>query len=207
MKAFQIFTISKIYFLQIKDWAVWFFLYTLFFPVGLVFFIKVIGNDTDSIRLVAGATTLSISIVSINSTAYWIMTDRFQHRLELIKSMPLTPYGYYFAIILVSAVQTTINVHVLIGVMRVLGCAVKYSAMVPITIIATTSLFSVFGIFIGNKAKDTSHGSLMMNLFGTGAVLICPIFYPISVLPESIAGFAVFLPHMLAFQAFYFLYS
>jgi uncharacterized membrane protein YfcA len=109
----QAITISKIYFLQIKSWFSWFFLYSIFFPVGSIFFIKILGNHSDPLRLVAGASVLSISIVSINATAYWIMTDRFQKKIQLLKTLPMNQYIYYAGIIIVSVVQSLVNVNVL----------------------------------------------------------------------------------------------
>ena len=196
-------TISKIYFLQIKSWFLWFFLYSIFFPVGSIFFIKVVGGGADPLRLVAGATVLSISIVSINATAYWIMTDRFQKRVQLMKTMPLHPMIYYSGITIVSVVQSTMNVHVLLAVLKLSHFSFAYSYKTMAAIVLTSCVFSLFGILIGKSAKDTSHGSLLMNLFGTGAVLLCPIFYSIKVLPELLGKIVSFLPYTLAFDVFY----
>jgi hypothetical protein len=207
MLVMQAITISKIYFLQIKSWFSWFFLYSIFFPVGSIFFIRVLGNNSDPLRLVAGASVLSISIVSINATAYWIMTDRFQKRIQLITTMPIHQYIYFSGIIVVSVVQSVINVHVLLAVLKIFGFTFKYSFGVIGAILITSCLFSVFGILIGKGAKDASHGSLLMNLFGTGAVLICPIFYSISVLPEFIGKIVAFFPYTLAYRAFYHLFG
>jgi hypothetical protein len=203
----QAITISKIYFLQIKSWFAWFFLYSIFLPVGSIFFIKVVGKSSDPLRLVAGASVLTITIVSINATAYWIMTDRFQKRIQLLMTMPTYRYMYYWGIIIVSVAQSVVNVHALLIILRLFGFSFNYSIWVFVAVLVTSSLLSVIGIFIGKVAKDASHGSLMMNLFGTGAVLICPVFYPLSVLPDSIAIFIQFLPYTLAFKVFYFLYS
>lgn len=203
----QIAAVAKIYFLQIKTWSLWFLLYTILFPLGLIFYVSVVGKCADPARLVAGGSVFTISVVSINATGYWIMTDRFQNQLELLKSMPIGTHIYYSAIILVAIVQSLVNVHALIVVLKVLRFDANYTLLILPATALISGLFCIIGILIGNFVKDTSHGSLMVNLFGSGLVFICPIFYPMSLLPESAARVIALLPHMLAFRFFYLLFK
>lgn len=203
----QIVTVSRIYFLQIRSWFMWFLLYTILFPLGLIFYVSVVGKFIDPVGLVAGGSVFTISVISINATGYWIMTDRFQRQVELLKSMPMSMYVYYLAIVLVAIVQSLVNVHMLIAILKILHFYANYTLWVlPVTVLISGA-FCIIGIFIGNFVRDTSHGALMINLFGSGLVLICPLFYPMSILPESIAGIFAVLPHTLAFRVFYFLYN
>ncbi len=199
--------VARIYFIQIKNWFLWFFLYTLLFPIGLIFFLRVASNNIDSVRLAAGATVLSISTIAVNATGYWVITDRFQYRIQLIKSLPISFASYYMAIIIVSVSQSLINIYILVFVLKAFDFAIRISPLLSLAVFTTTIFFSLFGIFIGRIVKDTSHGTLMMNLFSTGAVLMCPIFYPIEALPLGIARIAALMPHTIAFRVFCCLYN
>lgn len=202
----QVAAVSKIYFYQIKSWFLWFMLYTVLFPLGLIFFTRALGGSIGAARLAAGGTIFAISAVSINATGYWVMNDRFLRQFELLKSMPMHMFLYYISISFVAVCQSLVNVHVLIAVLKTFHLYIHYSFwIVPATVIVSVA-FSSIGLLLGRYVKDMNHGSLMMNLIGSGLVFICPIFYPASVLPERIADFATYLPHTVAFRMFSMLY-
>lgn len=194
------FTISKIYFLQIKSWSLWFFLHTLFIPIGLVLFVRAAGSDMDSSRLAAGATVLVISSISINATGYWIMMDRFENRMPIIDTLSIHPFSYYLGVMIVSVSQCLINVLFLVLVLNFFSIRTNISIFLPFVTIVSSFVFSLLGISIGKYVKDTNHGSIMMNLLSTGAVLATPIFYSANLLPQGIAISASLTPHMIMFN-------
>lgn len=157
-------------------------------------------------RLAAGATVLSISSIGINATGYWVMMDRFEKRIQIINSLAVHKFSYYLGIVFVSVMQSLINVFILIAILNVFSIHAKMSLALAPAIVATSMLFAVVGITVGKYVKDTSHGSLMMNLLSTGAVFVCPIYYPVNILPAGVATIASLMPHTLIFKFFFNLY-
>ena len=199
----RILTLSRIYFLQMWQWRLWLALHTLLFPVGILFFLRVTGSGSDPQRLAAGAGLLSLATISINTTTYWIMTDRFERKRDLLMSLPIARYEYYAAIVLTATVQALIVFHILILAIHIFFARVHYSLSVIPVITGIAFSFGIIGLMIGHAAKDSNHGGFLMNLCGAGIVFICPVFYPASALPHNLAHVAAFIPHTFFFRVIY----
>jgi ABC-type polysaccharide/polyol phosphate export permease len=202
----MMFNVSRIYFLQLKSWLPWFILQTVLFPIGLIFFVKAIGRDIEMERLLAGALVLTISTTTVNSTGFWIVTDRIQKHHELMISLPINKASYYTGIMFVAVVQSFINTHVLMAFFAFTN-KFNYSIAVLITLIISSLIFAAIGMFIGLKAKNTNHATLMLNICGTGLSLMCPIFYPEAALPHIISNVSAIIPHTQLFNILYSLFS
>lgn len=195
----QLAALSRIYLLHIRTWLLWFALQTILFPMGLVFFIRATGSPLSNERFLAGAIVMTLSSTTINSIGFWLMSDRLEKHFELICAMPVRRSLYYLAIVLVSNLQALINVHILFILFRVLF-GIHYTWLNFVVVVFAAMLLSLIGVAIGIKARNTNEGALLINLFGTGMTLICPIFYPAAALPGWVAGIASLIPHTLIFR-------
>lgn len=191
--------LSKIYFLHIKTWVHFFVLQTVLFPLGMVLFIKAVGSPLSYDRLVCASLVMTISMTTINSAGFWVMADRFQNNYDLILSLPLSTRSYFASIITVSVVHAFLNAHILLLAFAVIA-GVRYSIAIGLIVLASSAVFSWIGVFLGMRARNTNQGALLLNLFGTGFVLMSPVFYPVTALPPALARIATLLPHAVLFE-------
>lgn len=200
------FNVSKIYFYHLKSWLPWFMLQTVLFPMGLIFFVKAVGHDVEMQRLLAGALVLTISTTTVNSTGFWIVTDRLQKHYELMISLPINKASYFSGIMFVAVVQACINTHILLALFSFTS-KFHYSISVLLAVVTSSLIFSMMGMVIGLIAKNTNQAALMLNIFGTGLSLMCPIFYPETALPKALSGISILMPHSQLFKILYSLIS
>ena len=76
---------------MVRGWY-WYVLRPLVFPLGVLFWLKVmIPDDLDSnIRIMAGAIVFGISLSTANMLSQQILQDRFLGRLKLLVTMPIS---------------------------------------------------------------------------------------------------------------------
>ena len=184
-------SVFEIRFILLRRSWYWYLMGTLVFPVGMFYFASALAPDNpEAIRramvgtIVFGATMLTTAMLAQN-----VLMDRFQHRLKLIITMPVSRVSYAFGIICFGAIQTVSAIIILLGVALAAGVDLSFTWwFLPI---ALTVLLTMSGltIIIVSYAPSPEVGSIMSNLLGIFMALVSPVYFPMEQAPALMKAF------------------
>jgi ABC-type multidrug transport system permease subunit len=171
----------------LRGWY-WYLIRPLVFPLGVLFWLKImVPDDPDvNLRVIAGAVVFGVSLSTANMLSQQLVQDRFLGRIRLLVTMPMSKISYALGVLAFSALQATPIIAVLLAVAPVAGVDLELTwAMVPLLIAA---LFSIAGIalLIGSYAPTVEIGGIMSSIFGVVLVMISPVFFTMDQAPTAI---------------------
>ena len=170
--------------LWLRSWY-WYLMGTLVFPVGMFYFASALAPDEpDAVRramigsIVFGATMLTTAMLGQN-----VLMDRFQGRLKLVITMPVSKLAYAGGTLAFGAVLTSSAVGILLAVAVIAGVEWTFTwAFLPIVV---TVLLTMSGLtlFVVSYAPSPEVGGLMANLLGILLALVSPVYFPMERAP------------------------
>lgn len=171
----------------LRGWY-WYLIRPLVFPLGVLFWLKVmVPDDPDiNLRVIAGAIVFGVSLSTANMLSQQLVQDRFLGRIRLLVIMPMSKVSYALGVLAFSAVQATPIVIVLLAISSFAGIDLELTwAVAPLLVVA---LFSISGIalMIGSYAPTVEIGGIMSNIFGVVLVMVSPVFFTIDQAPTAI---------------------
>lgn len=171
-----VFEIKLLFF--VRTWY-WYLIGALVFPLGMFYFAVALAPDTVEAvrRAMTGTIVFGATMVTTNMLAQNLIQDRFQGRLKLIITMPVSKGAYSLGVLLFGAILTASVVGVLLVASLVAG--VDYSitwAFAPI-VVAILLTMSGLTLLISSYAPSAEVGSIMSNLLGIFMVLISPVYF------------------------------
>lgn len=178
-------SIFEIRFILIKRSWHWYLMGTLVFPIGMFYFASALAPDNpDAVRramvgtIVFGATMLTTAMLGQN-----VLMDRFQGRLKLIITMPVSKTAYAGGILSFGAILTGSAIAVLLGVAPLVG--VELSLTWSVIPIALTVLLTMSGLtmLVVSYAPSPEVGGIMSNLLGIFLALVSPVYFPMEQAP------------------------
>lgn len=175
----------------LRGWY-WYIIRPLVFPIGVLFWLRVIVPDDieTNRRILAGALVFGVSLSNANLLSQQILQDRFLGRLKILVTMPMSKGAYATGVMIFSAMQALPIVVVLCSLAPIAGVDLSLH-WVFVPMIAAT-LLSVTGIalMIASYAPSMEIGGIMSNLFGVVLVMLSPVFFTMeqAPLPLQIAG-------------------
>jgi ABC-type multidrug transport system permease subunit len=112
-----------------------------------------------------------------------MITDRFQGRLKLLITMPMSRGAYVFGMMAYVSVQTVITVTLLLTIGWLVGVNFSLSwSFAPLLAVLILTMAGVT-LFIASYAPSAEAGSIMGNVFGILLVMISPVFFTIDRAP------------------------
>ncbi len=173
-----------------RSWY-WYMMGTLVFPVGMFYFASALAPDNpDAVRramvgtIVFGATMLTTSMLGQN-----VLMDRFQNRLKLIITMPVSRVAYAVGILCFGAILSGSAIGILLMVALVAGVELSFTwAVLPI-VAMTLLTMSGLTLFIVSYAPSAEVGSIMSNLLGILMALVSPVYFPMEQAPALMRAF------------------
>ncbi len=161
-----------------RSWH-WYIMGTLVFPIGMFYFASALApDDPTSIRramigtIIFGATMLTTNMLGQN-----VLMDRFQGRLKLIVTMPVSKGAYACGILSFGSILSCSAICVLLAVALIVGVELTFTwAVAPI--IATVLLtMSGLTMMVVSYAPSPEVGGIMSNLLGIFLALVSPVYF------------------------------
>ncbi len=173
-----------------RSWY-WYIMGTLVFPVGMFYFASALApDDPAAIRramigtIVFGATMLTTAMLGQN-----VLFDRFQGRLKLIITMPVSRIAYAAGILCFGSILTGSAICILLTVALIAGVDFTFTwSFLPI--VATVLLtMSGLTLLVVSYAPSPEVGGIMSNLLGIFMALVSPVYFPMEQAPALMRAF------------------
>ena len=184
-------SIFEIRFILLRRSWYWYLMGTLVFPVGMFYFASALAPDTpEAIRramigtIVFGSTMLTTSMLGQS-----VIFDRFQGRLKLIITMPVSRFAYAAGILCVGSVLSGSAVCILLTVALIAGVEFTFTwSFLPIVL---TVLLTMSGLtlLVVSYAPSPEVGGIMSNLLGIFMALVSPVYFPMEQAPALMRAF------------------
>ena len=180
-----VFEIKLLFF--VRTWY-WYLIGTLVFPLGMFYFAISLAPDTPEAirRAMTGTIVFGATMMTTNMLAGNLIQDRFQGRLKLIITMPVSKIAYSIGVLLFGAILSASVVVVLLIVAFIAGVSFSFTwAFVPI-VVAILITMSGITLFIVSYAPTAEVGSIMANLLGILMVFISPVYFTVDQAPWAL---------------------
>lgn len=171
----------------LRGWY-WYLIRPLVFPLGVLFWLKVMVPDNPEVnlRVMAGAVVFGVSLSTANMLSQQIVQDRFLGRIRLLVTMPMSKSAYALGVLLFSVVQATPIIVVLLATSSFAGVDLQLTwAVVPLLIAALLSISGI-ALLIGSYAPTVEIGGIMSNIFGVVLVMVSPVFFTMEQAPTAL---------------------
>ena len=99
-------------FLARQGWQ-WYVMGALIFPMGMFFWSRALApDDPEAVRrLMTGTIVFGVSLMTANSLADQLVQDRFQGRLKLLITMPMSKASYAIGVLIFASLQSLARIH------------------------------------------------------------------------------------------------
>jgi ABC-2 type transport system permease protein len=127
--------------------------------------------------------------------------DRFSYRLKLIRACPVHQYAYATGMLVAGVGRALVNALLVLAFAPLLGIHVHFDLwFVPVVILAAVSLAGL-GLIIATWSPNQETANAISNVAGVFVVLMSPVYYPVSRLPDWLEPIARLSPYTYAAQA------
>jgi ABC-2 type transport system permease protein len=172
-------------------------------PIPMLFFARYLASNSTQLgpRLVAGSIVFSVGINIVGSLGQQLSQDRFSYRLKLIRACPIHPASYVSGILLTGTGRALLNACLILAFAPALGLDFHFSLwFFPIVALTAVSLAGI-GLIIATWSPNWEVASTLSGVSGTFVVLMSPIYFPVSRLPEWLQPIAQLSPYTHAGDA------
>lgn len=180
--AASIFEIKYLMFL--RGWY-WYLIGTLVFPVGIFYFATALAPDSPEAirRAMVGTIVFGATMMTTNMLAQSVIQDRFQGRLKLIITMPVSKIAYASGVLVFSSILAASAVAMLLVVALVVRVDYQITwAFLPI-VVASLLTMSGLTLFIVSYAPSAEVGGIMSNLIGILLAFVSPVYFSMEQAP------------------------
>ena len=173
----------KLFFLK-RTWL-WYLLGSLVFPVSLFYWSRALApDDPEAIRrLMTGSMVFGVSVMTANSLSDQIVQDRFQGRLKLLITMPMSKASYAIGVTIFVFIQSTFIIALLMGFSIVAG--VDSDPTLAIVPVLLTFLLTMAGLVLtlSSFAPSAEVGGIINGMVGIVPIMISPVFFTMEQAP------------------------
>ena len=173
---------------QARGWM-WYLLGSFAFPMSIFYWSRALAPDDDQAarRLVAGAIVFGVSMTMANNLGQQMIQDRFQGRLKLLITMPMTKAAYVTGVLGFTAMQAAVSVALLLTFGSIIGVDLSLTwAFFPL-ILAVVLTMTGLTVFIASYAPTAEAGGIMINLFVFVLLMVSPVFFTVDQAPHLMA--------------------
>ena len=163
----------------------WFLIGTLVFPVAMFYFAQALAPDTPEAvrRTLVGTMIFGAAMLTTNMLAQNMIQDRFQGRLKLIITMPVSKVAYAMGALVFSASLSAATLLVIFGFAVVVGVNFTLTwAFLPL-LLGVMLTMSGLTILVVSYAPSAEVGNIMSNLLGILLAFISPVFFTMDQAP------------------------
>jgi ABC-2 type transport system permease protein len=180
------------------------FIFVVIFPLAMLFFARGVqpeGSPLDN-RLIAGAMVFSLGISTVNSLAQNLLTERFNHQLQMLIVSPVHRLSYALGALGFGALRGATGALVVVLAAPLLGFDIEATFwLLPIALLTAASMAGL-SLVIGTWSPDFTSGNVMAQVVGILVVMLSPVYFSLSRLPDWLQWPARFSPYTHAADAF-----
>lgn len=170
-----------------KGWY-WYILRPLVFPLGVLFFLKVVVPEDPGTngRFLTGAIVFGVSFSTANQLSFQIIQDRFLGRMKLLITMPVSKASYAVGVLAFSAIQSIPGIAILLIISPIAGVGLELTwAFYPL-ILASLLGMSGIALLIASISPSMEVGGIISNLVGVVLVMASPVFFTMDQAPLAL---------------------
>ncbi len=179
----------------LRGWY-WYLIMALVFPVAMFYFARALAPDSPEAirRAMVGTIVFGATMMTTNMLAQNLIQDRFQGRLKLIITMPVSKSAYAAGVLAFGSMLTATTVGALL-VVAILA-QVEFSITWAFLPIVLTVLLTMSGLtlFFVSFAPSAELGGVMTNLFGVLLAFISPVYFSMEQAPAVMRMFGWISP-------------
>lgn len=171
--------------------------FTVFFPLGFLFFLNVLVAPSLRIQVLVGTIMLEMALLNINVLAQSMGQDKSSKMFDLWVSLPVSPAVYTFSNALAYLPFSMASALLTVGVAEtVFGIALAWTLLVPLLAALLLVWLSTLGIgfLIGAFGRSPRQINSMAQLVGIILTFFTPVFYPVTILPSPLRTVAYAWP-------------
>ncbi len=175
----------------------------LLFPLAMLFFARYLTPPGIPVgpRLVAGSMVFSLGLSTVNELSQTLIFERFMYQLKLIVVSPVHRFSYAAGIVSFGALRGAISALMLLVLAPIFGIHLELSPwLVPIALLTALSMTGL-ALVVGTWAPSQQMGNLLANTAGILIVMLSPIYFPLSRLPDWLQWPARLSPYTHAASA------
>ncbi|MGE0685376.1 MAG: ABC transporter permease [Dehalococcoidia bacterium] len=180
-----------------------YFVFVVVFPLAMLAFARGVQPEGSSLdnRLIAGSMVFSLGISTVNSLAQTLLMERFNHQLQMLVVSPVHRLSYALGALGFGALRGTGGVLIVLLAAPLLGFDVQLSPwLLPIALLTAASMAGL-SLVIGTWSPDFTTGNLMAQVVGILIVMLSPVYFSLSRLPDWLQWPARFSPYTHATDA------
>jgi ABC-type multidrug transport system permease subunit len=170
-----------------KGWQ-WYLIRPLVFPLGVLFFLKVIVPDDPDTnrRFLVGAMVFGVSFSTANQLSFQILQDRFLGRMKLLITMPMSKASYAVGVLVFAGIQSAPGILILLAISPVASVDIELTwAFFPL-IVASLLGLSGIALIIASISPSMEVGGIISNLVGVVLVMASPVFFTMEQAPLAL---------------------
>ena len=181
----DVWTILEMKILLMRRGWYWYLLSSLVFPVGMFYWARGIApDDPEAVRRVmSGAIIFGTSLGTVGTLAQQMIQDRFQGKLKLMVTMPMSKSAYAIGVLSFASMLAAATVTVLLVFAWIAN--VDFTLNWAFFPLAAMLLLSMAGLplFIVSYAPSAEAGAIMTNLLGILPFMVSPVFFTMEQAP------------------------
>jgi ABC-2 type transport system permease protein len=165
-------------------------------PLGMLFFTRyLVPEENVGPRLIAGTIVFSLGFGTVANLAQGIAMARATHTLDLFITSPIHRLSYAAGMIMFWSLLALANATVVLIASPLAGIEIDLSPWLAVIALLTALSLTGVSVVIGTWSPDVQRANLIGNVVGYILVLVSPIYFPASRLPQSLELLSHFSPY------------
>lgn len=186
-------------FMGLQAWQ-WYLMGALVFPMSLFFWSRALApDDPEAVRrLMTGAMIFGVAMMTANSLSDQLVQDRFQGRLKLLITMPMSKAAYALGVLAFGSIQSVAILVLLMGLGIAIGVDFEPTwAFVPVVV---PMLLTMAGLtlVLSSLAPSAEVGGIINSMVGILPVMLSPVFFTMEQAPLLLRWFGWVSPFRYA---------
>ncbi len=173
----------KLFYMR-QTWL-WYLMGALIFPLGMFYWSRALApDDPEAVRrLMTGTIVFGVALMSANSLSDQLVQDRFQGRLKLLITMPMSKASYAIGVLIFASFQSA----AIVALLLTLGFAagVDFDPTLAFFPIIVPMLLTMAGLtlFLSSLAPSAEVGGIINGMVGIMPVMLSPVFFTMEQAP------------------------
>ena len=167
-----------------RTWQ-WYLVGGLVFPMGMFFWSRAMApDDVEAVRrLITGTIVFGMSIMTANSLSDQLVQDRFQGRLKLLITMPMSKGSYAIGVLIFASIQSAATAVVLLGLGWISGVDFEPTLALIVVILPMLLVMGGLTLTLSSLAPSAEVGGIINGLVGIMPVMLSPVFFTMDQAP------------------------
>ena len=163
----------------------WYLMGALVFPMGMFFWSRAMApDDPEAVRrLITGTIIFGVSLMTANSLSDQLVQDRFQGRLKLLITMPMSRGSYAIGVLIFASISSVTVVAMLLGLGFVSGVDFDPTLALPVIVLPMLLTMAGLTLLLSSLAPSAEVGGIINGMVGILPVMLSPVFFTMEQAP------------------------